>query len=137
MKDIQKFESIMNESKLIALATSVKDSPNVRLVNFILKNNKVYFISDPDDNKFSEFAQNNKVAFSTIPIDMNTHVRVKDAVIKFGITTFDKISEDYFEKYPENKNIPQTIREKMVVCEIELKKVILILGMNDIIELNL
>lgn len=58
--DVKKeFLKIMSEQKEIALATSVNNIPNVRIVNFVFDstNNTLYFASFKDNDKIKEMDQ--------------------------------------------------------------------------------
>ena len=67
--DVKKeFLKIMSEQKEIALATSVNNIPNVRIVNFIYDstNNILYFSSFKGNDKIKEMESNSHIAFTTI-----------------------------------------------------------------------
>ncbi len=75
MNFLQEFNRIMLSQKELALATSVDNIPNVRIVNFyynISKKGVVYFSTFSGNPKIEEFAKNNIVAFTTIHLmEMN------------------------------------------------------------------
>ncbi len=58
---------MINECDEIALATSIHDMPNVRIVNYYYDqdNNIMYFATYIGREKISEFWKNNNVAFTT------------------------------------------------------------------------
>lgn len=65
-----KFRELMKVSNDIALASSSSDNqPNVRIVRFYYdeKDNLLYFLTLKNSQKTSEFEENNKVAFTTVP----------------------------------------------------------------------
>ncbi len=66
---IKEFHKIMEEQNDIALATSVNNIPNVRLISFYFcpDENILYFSTFKNEVKTKEFEQNNKVSFTTIP----------------------------------------------------------------------
>ena len=83
--DVKKeFLKIMFEQKEIALATSVNNIPNVRIVNFIYDstNNILYFSSFKGNDKIKEMESNSHIAFTTIPHSGNEHVKAKGLVQK-------------------------------------------------------
>ena len=73
------FLKIMAEQTEIALATSVDNIPNVRIVNFYFDpaENILYFSSFKGNDKIKEINSNPYVAFTTIPHSGNEHVKAK------------------------------------------------------------
>ena len=63
------FLKIMAEQTEIALATSVNNIPNVRIVNYYFDSNEniLYFSSFKGNDKIKEIELNPHVAFTTIP----------------------------------------------------------------------
>ena len=76
------FLRIMAEQTEIALATSVNNGPNVRIVNFYFEpaENILYFSSFKGNDKVKEINENPIVAFTTIPHGGNEHVKDKGIV---------------------------------------------------------
>ena len=61
------FYEVLATTNLIALATSVKNIPNVRLVNFCYDKKKpeiLYFATDRENQKVKEFGVNPQIAFT-------------------------------------------------------------------------
>ncbi len=60
----QYFKALLAEQTEMALATSVKDNPNVRIVNFYYDEEakKLFFISFKNSQKIQELAINNRIA---------------------------------------------------------------------------
>ena len=80
------FLRIMAEQREIALATSVNNVPNVRIVNFYFEpaENILYFSSFKGNDKVKEINVNPNVAFTTIPHGGNEHIKAKgDSAKKF------------------------------------------------------
>lgn len=103
--DFQKeFNRIMVSQNELALATSIANIPNVRIINFyynISKKGVVYFSTFSDNSKVKEFAKNDVVAFTTIPHTGNEHVRVNNATIqKSHLTIFD-LKDEFIKKIPD------------------------------------
>ncbi len=73
------FLRIMAEQTEMALATSVNNVPNVRIVNFYFDpcENILYFSSFKDNDKVKEIEENPSIAFTTIPHTGNQHVKAK------------------------------------------------------------
>ena len=69
------FLRIMAEQTEMALATSVNNIPNVRIVNFYFdpSENILYFSSFKDNDKVKEIEENPSIAFTTIPHTGNQH----------------------------------------------------------------
>ena len=84
--DIKEFLRMINECEEIALATSIHDFPNVRIVNYYYdeKNNVMYFATYTGREKISEFWKNNNVSFTTIPMNRGKreHIRARGHVRK-------------------------------------------------------
>ena len=82
------FLKIMSEQTEIALATSVNNVPNVRIVNFYFdpEENVLYFSSFKENDKIKEIKANPHVAFTTIPHSGNEHVKAKGIVQKSSKT---------------------------------------------------
>lgn len=85
------FLRIMAEQKEMALATSVSNIPNVRIVNFYFDpiENILYFSSFKDNDKVKEIEENPSIAFTTIPHTGNHHVKAKGLAKRSSKTIFD------------------------------------------------
>lgn len=104
MDYMKEFMRIMESQSAIALATAVANVPNVRIVNFCSDNqNKgvLYFSTFKNNRKVKEFAENSQVAFTTIPIGTNEHVRANKAtILKSNLTIYD-LKEAFIKKIPD------------------------------------
>ncbi len=63
------YKTLMNKSTEIALATSVNNVPNVRIVNYVWDEktpDTIYIFTEPESTKMNEIAANNNIAFTTI-----------------------------------------------------------------------
>lgn len=84
MEAKKEFLRMINECEEIALATSIHDFPNVRIVNYYYdeKNNVMYFATYTGREKISEFWKNNNVSFTTIPMNRGKreHIRARGHV---------------------------------------------------------
>lgn len=117
---MQAFEKIMAEQKEIALATSVGNMPNVRIVSFIRDTKKrgvLYFSTFRGNQKEKEFAANNQVAFTTIPHSGSEHVRAQATVKKSGLDIYG-LKEAFEKKIPDYADIIQQAGDQLVVYEI-------------------
>lgn len=108
MNYLEAFYEVMEEAKSIAVATSVDNAPNVRIMNFVYDKdaNVVYVASFRGNPKMVEFETNNKVSITTLPYASQKHIRSINATIKKSESTiFDKA--DAF--YKKNPNFKQTV----------------------------
>ncbi|MCL2359363.1 pyridoxamine 5'-phosphate oxidase family protein [Candidatus Bathycorpusculum sp.] len=119
MDYLKNFNEVMAESMVIALASSANDVPNVRIVNFIYENGRVY-IATGKSAKLAEFKQNNKAAFTTIPqtADGTKHVRVKTASAKKSEMTVADIHDRFVAKLPFFEMIFTQMGHEMEIWEI-------------------
>jgi uncharacterized pyridoxamine 5'-phosphate oxidase family protein len=135
MDFLQEFNRIMEETNKIALATSVDNIPNVRVINFCDKpENKgvIYFSSFRGLPKTLEFSKNNIVAFTTIPTssESSQHLRVQNAkVIKSDLTIFD-LKEEFIKKHPDYEMIIAQAGEMLDVYELHFKVAAVILDLG-------
>ena len=86
------FLRLMAAHQDLALATSVDNTPHVRIVNFVYAEEKklVYFATFPDNAKVGEIDANHTVSFTTIPHDGGTaHVRAVGTAAKSKRSIFD------------------------------------------------
>ena len=113
------FLRIMAEQTEIALATSVNNVPNVRIVNFYFEpaENILYFSSFKGNDKVKEINENPNVAFTTIPYGGNEHVKAKGIVQKSSKTIFD-LAEQFIAKIPGYKDTIEYAGELLILFEI-------------------
>lgn len=121
----QVFNRIMVSQKELALATSVDNVPNVRIINFYYTTSKkgvVYFSTFSDNLKVEEFLKNNMVAFTTIPHTGNEHVRVNNAMIKKSDLTIFDLKEEFIKKIPDYEITINEFGEHLSLYEIHFKE---------------
>lgn len=136
MNFLKEFNRIMEETNNIALATTVNNIPNVRIVNFYYNSeNKgvVYFASFKTNPKTSEFLENNTVAFTTVPKvpDENSeHVRVINAKVeKSNLTIFD-LKNEFAKKLPSYEMLIAQAGDMLTLYEIHFKEASVTLDVN-------
>ena len=104
------YQHIITTAADLALATSLNDIPNVRILNFVCDKTRggVLYISTFNDNqKVIEFNQNDKVAFTTVSVGDEQHVRVRYATVKkTGNATdttphIEALKSQFIQKYPQ------------------------------------
>ena len=103
MDFLKEFEKIMESTATFALATSVDNAPNVRIITFYYdasNNGVIYFPTFQRSPKTVEIAQNNKAAFTTIPDGTLGIVRVKNAIVQKSTLTVHDIADGITKKYP-------------------------------------
>ena len=132
------FLKIMAEQTEIALATSVDNIPNVRIVNFYFDpaENILYFSSFEGNDKIKEMNSNPYVAFTTIPHSGNEHVKAKGMAKKSSKTIFD-VAEQFIAKIPGYKDTIEYAGESLILFEVKFETVIVTKDLNTIKTLEL
>ena len=132
------FLKIMAEQTEIALATSVDNIPNVRIVNFYFEpaENILYFSSFEGNDKIKEMNSNPYVAFTTIPHSGNEHVKAKGMVKKSSKTIFD-VAERFIAKIPAYKDTIEYAGESLILFEVRFDTAIVTKDLNTIKKLEL
>lgn len=132
------FLKIMAEQTEIALATSVDNIPNVRIVNFYFEpaENILYFSSFEGNDKIKEMNSNPYVAFTTIPHSGNEHVKAKGMAKKSSKTIFD-VAEQFIAKIPGYKDTIEYGGESLILFEVRFDTVIVTKDLNTIKKLEL
>ena len=130
------FLKIMSEQTEIALATSVNNVPNVRIVNFYFDPDKnvLYFSSFKE--KIKEIKANPHVAFTTIPHSGNEHVKAKGIVQKSSKTIFD-VADQFIAKVSNYKNTIEYAGESLVLFEIKFDTAVVTKDLSSIETLKL
>ena len=128
----------MAEQTEIALATSVDNIPNVRIVNFYFDpaENILYFSSFEGNDKIKEMNSNPYVAFTTIPHSGNEHVKAKGMAKKSSKTIFD-VAEQFIAKIPGYKDTIEYGGESLILFEVKFETVIVTKDLNTIKTLEL
>ena len=128
----------MAEQTEIALATSVDNIPNVRIVNFYFDpaENILYFSSFEGNDKIKEINSNPYVAFTTIPHSGNEHVKAKGMAKKSSKTIFD-VAEQFIAKIPGYKDTIEYGGESLILFEVKFETVIVTKDLNTIKTLEL
>ena len=132
------FLKIMAEQTEIALATSVDNIPNVRIVNFYFDpaENILYFSSFEGNDKIKEMNSNPYVAFTTIPHSGNEHVKAKGMAKESSKTIFD-VAEQFIAKIPGYKDTIEYAGESLILFEVRFDTAIVTKDLNTIKKLEL
>lgn len=121
---LKEFYEIMKKKSDVALATSVNDIPNVRIVSFYFcpDKNILYFSSFKDEVKTKEFEKNNKVSFTTIPREDIKYVRTNSGIVKKSDLPMSDFKQVVCEKIPDYKEMIDNFGDKLVLYEISFKE---------------
>jgi uncharacterized pyridoxamine 5'-phosphate oxidase family protein len=140
MDFLHEFNRIMEGTTNLALATSVKDIPNVRLVNFYYNpENKgvVYFASFKGSAKLLEFSANDKVAFTTVPVNISEHIRAINATVQNSNLTIYDLKDEFIKKLPDYEMTIAKAGHMLDVYEIYFKEADVILGIGQAAKITL
>lgn len=132
------FLKIMAEQTEIALATSVNNVPNVRIVNYYFDSNEniLYFSSFKGNDKIKEIELNPHVAFTTIPHSGNEHVKAKGTVKQSFKTIFD-VADQFIAKIPDYKNTIEFAGKSLILFELKFDTAIVTKDLHTIKTLKL
>ena len=126
MESKKEFLRMINECEEIALATSIHDFPNVRIVNYYYdeKNNIMYFATYTGREKISEFWKNNNVSFTTIPMNRGKreHIRARGHVRESEKSILD-LREEFSNKMADFGEIIDKYSNDLKVYEIKFSEV--------------
>ena len=126
MEAKKEFLRMINECEEIALATSIHDFPNVRIVNYYYdeKNNIMYFATYTGREKISEFWKNNNVSFTTIPMNRGKreHIRARGHVRESEKSILD-LREEFSSKMADFGEIIDKYSNDLKVYEIKFSEV--------------
>mgnify|MGYP003564748045 FL=1 len=125
MEAKKEFLRMINECEEIALATSIHDFPNVRIVNYYYdeKNNVMYFATYTGREKISEFWKNNNVSFTTIPMNRGKreHIRARGHVRESKKSILD-LREEFSNKMADFAEIIDKYSNDLKVYEIKFSE---------------
>ena len=126
MEAKKEFLRMINECEEIALATSIHDFPNVRIVNYYYdeKNNIMYFATYTGREKISEFWKNNNVSFTTIPMNRGKreHIRARGHVRESKKSILD-LRTEFSNKMADFAEIIDKYSKDLKVYEIKFSEV--------------
>ncbi len=132
--NMKEFYEVLDKAKELALATSVDNKPNVRIVNFVYDMEKpgvLFFTSNRNNPKVEEFIQNKNIAFTTIPTeDEIPHVRSKYATVIKSNCSLDDMKEHFIKRIPGFDETIEAIGELLDVFEIQIHKANVVTGFS-------
>ena len=131
----QQFEKVMSESVNMALATSVGDKPNVRIMTFAYDESRIgrlFFTTFKGNQKTKEFQQNPNVACMPLPMgpESDVQVRIFGSVKKSNIT-MDEVIEIIAKKFPGDADTIKNGGDMMDIYEVCFKDAYVTVGMTD------
>ncbi|MDR2870469.1 MAG: pyridoxamine 5'-phosphate oxidase family protein [Deferribacteraceae bacterium] len=135
------FLQVMNESVNMALATSVNDKPNVRIVTFGFdkaQQDKLYFCTFRGNQKTKEFEQNPQVACTFLPMSLESElqVRIFGKVQKSQLTMKELIAL-ISKKAPDGADTLKEAVHMLDVYEINFTEAWITIGMTEAQEYKL
>ena len=133
------FLEIMEKTTDMAIASSdSSNQPNVRIVRFYYNSDEkiLYFLTLKNSQKTVEFEQNNKVAFTTIPIEGVKHVKAK-GIIRKSQKSVQDLKNKFIEKIPEIKKNFDEGENFMVLYEVSFTKATVTIGVKNTTELEI
>ncbi|MCY7008385.1 pyridoxamine 5'-phosphate oxidase family protein [Fusobacterium simiae] len=140
MEAKKEFLRMINECDEIALATSIHDFPNVRIVNYYYdeKNNVMYFATYTGREKISEFWKNNNVSFTTIPVNKGKreHIRARGHVRESEKSIID-LRDEFSNKMADFAEIIDKYSKELKVYEIKFSEVTVTLDSRYYEKVNL
>lgn len=141
MNNMKQLKEIFDGATTMALATSIDDAPQVRIVNFAWDENTpaiLYFTSDRTNNKVKQMAQNPKVSFTTIPsvTGNTTHVRSVSAIAHKSNKILAEVAPLFIAKEPDYAQTVTLIGDTLDVFEVCMEKLALVLGFDEVAEIN-
>lgn len=138
MEPKEQLAEVMKNTSLIALASSVEDLPNVRILDIFFdeKQNVVVFPTSAFSPKVKEFEANDTVAFTTIPQGPGPVVRVQNATVSKSDWSIDEIKDTLIAHRPGFEMILKGFGENVVVYEVSFTKALISeKGQKTIVEL--
>ena len=138
MKPKEQLAEVMKNTSLIALASSVEDLPNVRILDIFFdeKQNVVVFPTSALSPKVEEFEANDTVAFTTIPQGPGPVVRVQNATVSKSDWSIDEIKDTLIAHRPGFEMMLKGFGENVVVYEVSFTKALISeKGQKTIVEL--
>lgn len=128
------FEQVMRESINMALATSVDNKPNVRVVSFAYdpdKAGKVFFTTFKGNQKIQEFAANPHVACMPLPESPEADAQVRIfGIVRKSDVSLDEIVAMIAKKYPGNADTIKDGGPMMEIYEVCFDEAYVTAGMN-------
>ena len=140
--DLKKqFEQVMQESINMALATSIDNKPNVRVVTFAYNpagEGKILFTTFKGNQKIKEFAENPHVACMPLAEspEADVQVRIFGEIHKSAVS-LDEVIALIAQKYPGNAETIQQGGAMMEIYEVRFREAYITIGMKPAEKLSI
>ena len=138
MDIIQEYIKVLNSGTELALATSVENKADVRIVSYIFNQHQpgvLYFATQNISTKVAEFLLNENVAFTTIPREGAAHVRSKNTVVKKSAFTITDLKDDFIAKVPGYAHTIEAVGDGLDVYELHIKSAMVVTGYGEPLKL--
>lgn len=133
MDFLKEFNRLMETTTNLSLATSENNIPDVRIMTFFYdpKNQGTAYISTfKQAPKTQVFLNNNKVAFTTIPVGSSEFVRVTGATIEKSALSIYDLKEGFIKKFPDYAVTIERAGAMLEIYEIHFTEAHVTLGMG-------
>ena len=135
MSNISVYSKVMGESVNMALANCTASGCNVRIVSYFFEESApevLYFTTFAGNDKCSEFAKNNRAAFTTIPPAEDVrHVRSRSAAVKKSSRKLDELLELILSKMPGHVAADPQLRQSLELYEIHVASANVVLSYDE------
>lgn len=134
MEKIRTYIQVLETTTEIALATSVDNVPNVRIVSFIFDEKRpgvLYFAADRLNAKVAEMLLNEHVAFTTVPREGVAHVRSHKAIAKKSDLSIDDVKDLFIAEVEGYAETIAAIGDSLDVFEIHIKEAQVVTGLEE------
>ena len=131
----QNFEIVMEQSTNMALATSVENIPNVRIVTFgynPAQPGHLFFTTFPGNAKIAEFAKNPNVSCMPLPESPEAGIQVRlHGTVKPSASSIEKIAPLLLKKFPAFQETLQAAKDILLVYEVNFSEAFVTVGMAE------
>lgn len=134
MEKIRTYIHVLEATTELALATSVENMPNVRIVSYIFDEKRpgvLYFATDRLNKKVAEMLLNRHVAFTTIPREGVAHIRGHKATVKKSALTIDDMKELFIREIDGYAETIAAIGDSLDVFELHTKEAMIVTGFEE------
>ncbi|MGI6751863.1 MAG: pyridoxamine 5'-phosphate oxidase family protein [Anaerovoracaceae bacterium] len=130
MHKMQRFYELLEKTNELAIATSVDNIPNVRVVNFTYDIDRLgilYFAASKTASKVEEFSKNANVAIATIPAgdelksSIFGYIHSNSATVKKSDLKVDDVLSLFWEKVPDFSDVLALLGDEVDIYEIHIR----------------
>ena len=131
----KQFNEVMEVSVNMALATSVKNQPNVRIVTFAYdekKEGRIFFTTFKGCQKIKEFEENSNVACMPLPMTPEADVQVRIfGIVQKSDISLDEVISLIAKKFPGDADTIKQGGDMMDIYEVCFKEAYVTVGMTE------